>query len=197
MKKNKKELESRQIKRLEYWNEKQYKLELLKSFPKTVQKVIESEDFPIIEDFTVSLFYHGNSRTGKTTNIYRRIIKWHLSSYINFRETSFNFFKVPMLLDELRNMQNDIERKKEFIESLKRCRLLVLDDLGACQMTDWATQMMYMIIDFRYEEEKTTWYTSNFDLPTLAEMTGDDRLVGRIVNHCKGNIIEFVNTPFL
>lgn len=77
----------------------------------------------------------------------------------------------------------------ELLESLNKVNVLILDDFGVEKMTDWAYQMLYSLINYRYENLKTTIYTSNLDLEELAAHTGDSRLTSRIQEDC--TIIKF------
>jgi len=197
MNQTKKEIEARQAEKIRYW-ENNLKSNLIEELPKKIRRLItENDAFFLLENFKQNLFFVGKSGTGKTTEAYFKLISWHMTAFANSSNKDFIFIKVPVLLEKLRELSNDIEAKNEYLYKLKRCGLLVLDDFGACQMTDWATQMLYIIIDYRYDEEKTTWYTSNFDLQTLAEMTGDDRITRRIGSQVGKNILIFENTYFL
>jgi len=42
-----------------------------------------------------------------------------------------------------------------------------------------------MITDYRWENQKPTIITSNYGLPELAELFGDDRIPSRIERMCK------------
>jgi len=187
-----------QIEKSERWFELKNN-EVRQGFSQKVQNILKDFKPEIIDNLDSSLYYFGKSRAGKSIAITKQAINWHYTRYcvIKGGQPNFIFIKVPELLEKLRNLMNDTETKQEFIKSLKTIKLLILDDLGAYKMSDWAMEILYMIIDYRYEEMKTTYYTSNFSLEQLQEQMQDDRLVGRIKNDCKENIIEFVNEPYL
>src|SRR5690606_15676756 len=80
------------------------------------------------------------------------------------------------------------EGEVEIINSLKNASLLVLDDLGAENNTDWAKEKIYEIIDSRYRDRKPIIITTNLTLDQLREkMTGEDeiyRTYDRIIEMC-------------
>lgn len=80
------------------------------------------------------------------------------------------------------------EGEIEVINSLKNASLLILDDLGAENSTDWAKEKIYEIIDSRYRDKKPIIITTNLSLEQLKEkMAGDDgvyRTYDRIIEMC-------------
>ncbi|WP_077369688.1 ATP-binding protein [Anaerosalibacter sp. Marseille-P3206] len=76
----------------------------------------------------------------------------------------------------------------EIIRSLKNASLLILDDLGAENNTDWAKEKVYEIIDSRYRDKKPCIITTNLSREGLKEkLTGEDgvsRTYDRIVEMC-------------
>ena len=62
---------------------------------------------------------------------------------------------------------------------------LVLDDLGAEKSSDWATQILYLIINERYENMRPIIITSNLTIKALGTKMGDDRLSSRINGMCE------------
>ena len=63
-------------------------------------------------------------------------------------------------------------------DSIISCRVLILDDLGQ-KLTgrDWLTDILYRIIDKRYQTKRIMIITSNVPLP---ELDFDDRIVDRL-----------------
>ena len=80
------------------------------------------------------------------------------------------------------------EGEIEVINSLKNASLLILDDLGAENSTDWAREKIYEIIDSRYRDKKPIIITTNLKLEQLMEkMAGGDRVYrtyDRIIEMC-------------
>ena len=79
------------------------------------------------------------------------------------------------------------------LEAIKRCELLVIDDIGLEKVTDWITEQLYMVINYRYEQMLPTIVTSNqspedlgklhnhqiasrlTEMSTVVKFTGKDR----------------------
>lgn len=113
---------------------------------------------------------------------------------------NFLFRRVPDLLTELRgtyNQQDSDDGKhrateQEVLERYQDISLLVLDDLGAEQIngSGWVEDRLYQIIGHRHDEMMATIFTSNLDIPQLANKIGE-RLTWRIVEMCgEDHIIE-------
>lgn len=65
--------------------------------------------------------------------------------------------------------------------------VLVIDDLGAERMKsdyseDWATSILDLVIDHRYNEMLPIWYTSNLNPDELVERYGS-RMFSRLIGH--------------
>lgn len=59
---------------------------------------------------------------------------------------------------------------KEYIDKLKRAQFAVLDDIGAESVTDWCRdQILFPVLNARYEAGLPTWLTSNEDLTSLCD----------------------------
>ena len=55
------------------------------------------------------------------------------------------------------------QEEKKVIDRLKTCELLVIDDIGKEQATDWSTAQLYAIINDRYECQRPLIITTNFN----------------------------------
>jgi DNA replication protein DnaC len=78
------------------------------------------------------------------------------------------------------------ESKREILDPLMGAELLVLDELGAQQMTPWVRDILYLIINHRYTRQLPTIFTTNYLLdetpnkkkalkPAFATVSGLDR----------------------
>ena len=88
---------------------------------------------------------------------------------------------MPELLETIRsgfNRQDD--EAKASINQLKEAALLVLDDLGAEKVTDWAREQIFIIINRRYESMLPTVITTNYTTAELVNRLGQ-RTVSRLV----------------
>ncbi|MBU5454833.1 ATP-binding protein [Caproiciproducens sp. MSJ-32] len=61
--------------------------------------------------------------------------------------------------------------------------LLVIDDLGTEQGTEWSLSKIYTILDSRYRKKLPTIVTSNYSLGQLKERYGE-RIVDRLIEMC-------------
>jgi DNA replication protein DnaC len=106
------------------------------------------------------------------------------------------FVAMTRLFEEIKIAYDNLEREKRglepnglserlIIKHYSDCAILFLDDFGTTKPTDWALQILYTIINNRYEGLKKTVFTSNFSLPEVAKLYGDDRITSRIERMCQ------------
>jgi DNA replication protein DnaC len=67
--------------------------------------------------------------------------------------------------------------------------LLLLDDLGAEKPSEWTGEVLYRIIDSRYNYERPTIVVSNLPPAELAKQIGD-RLASRLTQMCRTVVIK-------
>lgn len=76
--------------------------------------------------------------------------------------------------------------KLYYLNSLKTCDLLILDDFGMERRTDYAQEQVFSLIDGRYLARKPLIVTTNLSLQELkhpADMT-EQRIFDRILEIC-------------
>lgn len=85
------------------------------------------------------------------------------------------FLVVPDLLDELRATYNNKGEFSEIdlLDTAREIPILVLDDLGAHNYTEWTRNRLYSIINFRLNEQLPTVITSNLSLEEMENYLGD------------------------
>ncbi|HVR97678.1 MAG TPA: ATP-binding protein [Thermoanaerobaculia bacterium] len=66
------------------------------------------------------------------------------------------------------------ESKREILEPLMDAELLVLDELGAQQLTPWVRDVLYLVINHRYTRQLPTLFTTNYRLEA-AQTRGPSR----------------------
>lgn len=94
-----------------------------------------------------------------------------------------SFWKPSSLLRYLRVL--DAEEQEKRILKLIRDPMLVIDDLGIGNITDFSLQIFYDIIDGRWMNESNGLIiTANLSLDDLAKKLDDDRLPSRIGGMC-------------
>ena len=101
------------------------------------------------------------------------------------------FIIVPDLLGQIRATYNrsNNETEDSIMAGLNECELLVMDDIGAENTTDWATEKLFNIINNRYINCKSTIFTTNCSLGELKSKLGD-RTFSRIYEMTEGNRLD-------
>jgi len=81
--------------------------------------------------------------------------------------------------------------KSEIVKPILDADLLVLDELGSQKPTAFVQDMLYYIINTRYNDVKTTIFTTNyFDEPARA---GDEKLEQRIGERLRSRLHEMTD----
>ncbi len=91
---------------------------------------------------------------------------------------------VPDLLDSLRGGYDD-DTFETRLEEMKNVALLVMDDFGTENATDWATEKLFQIINHRYRNRLPLVVTTNEDLRTTREIDG--RIISRLLEGTQAN----------
>lgn len=95
------------------------------------------------------------------------------------------FLTVPDLLDSLRYAYNDPDATFESrFEEVRQAPLLVLDDFGTQNATEWAEEKLFQILNYRYVNRLPLVITTNLALddiePRLRSRIEDPDLVTRV-----------------
>jgi len=97
-------------------------------------------------------------------------VAWNL---IETRQMKVKYFQVEELLDDLRSGYHAASRE-EFdsfdrkMKTIKYVPLLILDDMGVEQSTEWARAKLDLIVDSRYLNNQLTIFTTNLAIEELA-----------------------------
>ena len=124
------------------------------------------------------LYYYGGAGTGKT------FLASLIARQYVLRSKAVVFGDVPLLLSDLKRTFNSAESTEGLLDRYCRTNLLVLDDIGAGQVTEWNVGILYQIVNARYNNEKATIITSNYDLDGLTKRlsSGDTYSAQRIIS---------------
>ena len=102
------------------------------------------------------------------------------------------FGDVPSILDSMKSTFDSDDRQstlEKLMDELEKVDILVLDDVGTEYPTNWAAERLYIIVNQRYNAEKSIIVTSNFDAMELTrrfkENVTGKRIVSRISEMCK------------
>ncbi len=97
------------------------------------------------------------------------------------------FVVVPDLLDHLRGAfapDSTVSYDQRF-DAVKRVAVLILDDLGTESSTPWAKEKLYQLVNYRYNEQLPTVFTSNIRVeqldPRIASRMHDPELHAQII----------------
>lgn len=66
------------------------------------------------------------------------------------------FCTVPELLSDIRKTFGSKNETSELMELVKKCELLILDDLGVEKVTDWVLEELFIIINSRLNNQRQT-----------------------------------------
>ena len=129
------------------------------------------------------VFLYGNMGTGKT------YLAACAANRIAENGGSAAFIHYPSFCDRIAATAYTGEYRRE-ADQCRAADILVIDDIGAEEVTDRNRMVLLSILDARMQKEKMTWFTGNGDLRTLQSHlrtthTGDsvsaaDRIIERI-----------------
>jgi DNA replication protein DnaC len=124
---------------------------------------------------TDGLFVSGNCGTGKTH--LGAAIARHLIS----KSIPVKFLRCADLFRDIREMfkSNSPYAESELMTPLEKCRVLILDDLGAGSLSDCERRYSLELIDARLSKVRPTIVTSNWNLEQIEKLM-DDRIASRL-----------------
>lgn len=110
------------------------------------------------------LYIEGTNGTGKT----------HLAAAIALQLIGEG---IPVICKTSSDLLQDIKRsfsfegakEHEVLDIYKKVDLLIIDDLGKEQCSDWSMSTLYAIMNDRYEDMKPTIVTTNYNASDLAD----------------------------
>ncbi|BAF59191.1 MAG: ATP-binding protein [Pelotomaculum sp.] len=99
------------------------------------------------------------------------------------------FTVVPDLLDQIRSTYDPARSADEvtefdILEAARQVPLLILDDLGAHNYTEWTRNKIYSIINYRLNNRLPLIVTTNIKLDDLEEYLGE-RTTSRLLEMCR------------
>lgn len=130
------------------------------------------------------LYIEGTNGTGKT----------HLAAAIALQLINEG---LPVICKTSSDMLADIKRgfdsgevtEYEVLKAYKEVDLLIIDDLGKEQCTDWSVSTLYSILNFRYEDMRPTIVTTNYNtdglLKSLTPKGADNSKIKAIISRLR------------
>lgn len=132
----------------------------------------------------IGIYLWGEPGTGKTHAMYALA-----NELVYENQHTVYFTSILDILNGIKKNFTDIEEQEHIKEQAKDAQFLFLDDIGAEQLkddSDWYKSIIYEIIDYRYRQNKSTIFSSNYSKTELVEKRHyDERLVQRIMEMCQ------------
>ncbi len=101
-----------------------------------------------------------------------------------------SFVKVPNWMQTLKESFGDDQVRREINRSLRNSDVVVFDDIGSEAASAWTlNEILFPILDYRMEQKKKTYFTSNYSPKELAhkyalidkgDQVGADRIMDRV-----------------
>ena len=83
------------------------------------------------------------------------------------RQASTTLLHFPSFVIDVKNAISS-GLVKEMVDQVKKAEILILDDIGAEQMSAWVRdEVLQVILQHRMQENLPTFFTSNFNLEEL------------------------------
>lgn len=132
------------------------------------------------------LMFYGSTGTGKT----------YLASAI--ANTVINAGYKVLLTNNTRivnQIQGTFDEKNSTLDSLNRYDLLIIDDFGIERKSEYMQEMVFNIIDSRYQTGKPLILTTNLNLDVFTKATdlADKRIFERILEMCMPIKVDGLN----
>lgn len=171
---------------IERWNNLIRSYTIKKLFTPRISSILLEDSNPPDNLYTEgSAYIYGPQLTGKTIYASYILLEEEKNLYLAGKKKSCIFVSVPDLFQEIKSTFNNPDKsEEEILNKYRDAHLLVMDDFGTVKTSDWVLQVLYMIVNHRYEYQKKTIYTSNLSLNEAAELLGDDRITSRIERDC-------------
>lgn len=136
------------------------------------------EQFEQLRAENIGLLLWGNVGTGKS------YFAGCIANALIEKEIPVAMTNFGVILADMMNLQID---KNEYIQSLNRKSLLIIDDFGMERNTPFALEQVYNVIDSRYTASKPLIVTTNLTLSEMrntAIQTDLRRIYDRILEMC-------------
>lgn len=136
-------------------------------------------------DTTPSLLLGGPTGTGKTHTAYAALRLYSES----LRPAAWHAASTAAMLGDLRPAAG--RDSEAVLAGYCTAPLLLLDDLGAAKSSEWVEEVLYRLIDARYNNCLPSIFATNVSTADgLVKQLGD-RTASRLTEMCRGHLITF------
>jgi DNA replication protein DnaC len=126
---------------------------------------------------TKGILFLGDTGRGKTYAMYA------IRNWLQHQKTS-EVKTWQEFLFAMKLYYSDSKNNKNELELLKEKDYIFLDDLGAENNTEYAQEMLYMIVNHCYVYEKPLFVSTNLDMPKLIAVY-TERIASRLIEMCE------------
>ena len=146
---------------------------------KNIEDILEyitGEYLPNFKNSNTNLLFYGNSGTGKT------FLSWCIAKEL----LDNGFLVVYKTSDDLLRALKDIKFNNDTdLENLLiNCDLLIIDDLGSEQITDFSSTELFTLINKKILKNKKMLISTNLSLPLISKRSSE-RISSRIIGEFK------------
>ena len=146
---------------------------------KNIEDILEyitGEYLPNFKNSNTNLLFYGNSGTGKT------FLSWCIAKELLDK----GFLVVYKTSDDLLRALKDIKFNNDTdLENLLiNCDLLIIDDLGSEQITDFSSTELFTLINKKIFKNKKMLISTNLSLPLISKRYSE-RISSRIIGEFK------------
>lgn len=146
---------------------------------KNIEDILEyitGEYLPNFKNSNTNLLFYGNSGTGKT------FLSWCIAKELLDK----GFLVVYKTSDDLLRALKDIKFNNDTdLENLLiNCDLLIIDDLGSEQITDFSSTELFTLINKKILKNKNMLISTNLSLPLISKRYSE-RISSRIIGEFK------------
>lgn len=127
----------------------------------------------------LGLFIYGRPGNGKTY-----LTSCIANELIEKKQIRIKYCSINFVLNQIKSSYDyKTPEEVKVIGKFKDTKLLILDDLGTEQTTDWSISKIYEIIDYRYRNKLSTIVTTNLTVDEIKKKY-TQRLADRMFEMC-------------
>ena len=146
---------------------------------KNIEDILEyitGEYLPNFKNSNTNLLFYGNSGTGKT------FLSWCIAKELLDKGFLVVYKTSDDLLRALKDIKFNIDTDLENL--LINCDLLIIDDLGSEQITDFSSTELFTLINKKILKNKKMLISTNLSLPLISKRYSE-RISSRIIGEFK------------